>query len=240
MIIEVCANSFESALNATKAGADRIELCTELAVGGLTPSHGLLQKVIEELSVNVNVLIRPRSGDFTFSDAEFDVMKRDVLFCKEMGCNGIVSGVLNKDNTVDIERTKELVEIAKPLSFTFHRAFDWVVHPQRAIEELIQIGVSRILTSGQEPSAVNGIELLIVLKNVVDDKITIMPGGGINKNNILQFKNAGFKEIHFSATKLHKTIEAPKVSMNSKRFFDETQIAISELEKINDLITLIN
>lgn len=239
MIIEVCANSFQSALNATKAGADRIELCAELAVGGITPSHGLIQKVVEELSIKVNVLIRPRSGDFTFSDAEFDVMKRDVLYCKEMGCNGIVSGVLNKDNTIDIERTKELVEVAKPLSFTFHRAFDWVVHPQRAIEELIQLGVSRVLTSGQEPSAINGIELLTALKNKVGDKIIIMPGGGINKNNILQFKNAGFKEIHFSATKLHKTIEAPKVSMNSKRFFDETQIAISELEKINDLITLV-
>ena len=160
MIIEVCANSFESALNAQKAGADRIELCVELAVGGLTPSHGLLQKVIEELSIDVNVLIRPRSGDFTFTDAEFDVMKRDILFCKEMGCSGIVSGVLTKDNSIDIERTAALVALAKPLSFTFHRAFDWVVHPKKAIEELVQIGVHRLLTSGQESSAINGIQLL--------------------------------------------------------------------------------
>ena len=132
MIIEVCTNSYESALNAQKAGADRIELCSELAVGGITPSHGLIQKVIEDLSININVLIRPRSGDFTFSTTEFEVIKKDIQWCKELGCNGIVSGVLNADNTVDIKRTKELVDLAKPLSFSFHRAFDWVKDPLTA------------------------------------------------------------------------------------------------------------
>ncbi len=243
MIVEVCANSFESALNAEKAGADRIELCAELAVGGITPSHGLLQKVIDELSIPVNVLIRPRGGDFTYTDVEFDIMKRDIAFCKDTGCNGIVAGILSRnfgnDHTIDIERTKALVEIAKPLSFTFHRAFDWVANPKKAIEQLATIGVETILTSGQESTAEKGIELLTALKGSGADNIVIMPGGGIHKKNILQFKNADFKAIHFSATTLHKTIERPKVSMNSLRFFDETQLAISDIEKITDLIALV-
>ncbi len=243
MIVEVCANSFESALNAEAAGADRLELCTELAVGGMTPSHGLLQKVIDELSIPVNVLIRPRGGDFTYTDAEFDVMKRDIQFCKDIGCNGIVAGILSrnigKDHTIDIERTKVLVELAKPLSFTFHRAFDWVANPQKALEQLATIGVDSILTSGQESTAEKGIELLTALKGSAADSILIMPGGGIHKKNILQFKSADFKAIHFSATNLHKTMTEPKVSMYSHRFFKETQLAVSNIEKISDLIALV-
>ncbi len=239
MIIEVCANSYESALNAQKAGADRIELCSELVVGGITPSHGLIQKVLEELSLKVNILIRPRSGDFTFSKAEFDIMKRDILLCKKLGCNGIVSGVLNVDNTIDIIRTKELVELARPLSFTFHRAFDWVKNPIVEIEKLIEIGVDRILTSGQQNAAIEGIHLLMELQNHTNNKLVILPGGGINSSNALEFKKAGFKEIHFSATKLHKTIDIPQVSMNSSHFFDETKLAISDISTISKIIDLV-
>lgn len=238
MLVEVCTNSFESAFNAENAGADRIELCTELAVGGITPSHGLIQKSSEELSIAINVLIRPRGGDFSYSQSEFDIMKRDIRFCKDLGCNGVVSGVLNKDHTVDIERTKQLVELAKPLSFTFHRAFDWVKDPHEAVEQLSAIGVNTLLTSGQEPTAEKGLELLKALHNV-SDSLVIMPGGGINQNNILHFKKAGFYAIHFSATSLHKTLENPKVSMNSQRLFDETQIAISDQNKIRALVTLV-
>lgn len=239
MLVEVCANSFESALNAEKAGADRIELCSELAVGGITPSHGLLQKTTEELSIAINVLIRPRGGDFNYSDAEFDIMKRDIVFCKEIGCKGIVSGVLDKDQTIDLERTRQLVEIAKPLSFTFHRAFDWVKDPIEAISQLSAIGVTTILTSGQESSAEIGFPLLTILKDLEIDNLTIMPGGGIHQKNILNFKNAGFKAIHFSATTLHNTIDRPKVAMHSHRFFDETQVAVADIEKISDLIALV-
>jgi len=129
MIVEVCANSLESALNAQKAGADRIELCAELAVGGLTPSFGLLQLVREHISIPVNILIRPRSGDFTYSHLEFEIMKKDIALCRELGFDGIVSGVLSKDFNLDYERTKELIEVSGPLQFTFHRAFDWVRDP---------------------------------------------------------------------------------------------------------------
>jgi len=235
----VCANSYESALNAQKAGADRIELCSELAVGGITPSHGMIQKVLEELSIKVNVLIRPRSGDFTFSKTEFDIMKRDILFCKKLGCNGIVSGVLNSDKTVDVKRTKELVELAKPLSFTFHRAFDWVKSPLTEIEKLIEIEVDRILTSGQENAAIKGIQLLTKLQNIANGKLVILPGGGINSSNALEFKKGGFKEIHFSATKHYKTIDVPPVNMNSSHFFDETKLAISDESTISKIIDLV-
>lgn len=239
MKVEICANSYESAVNAEKAGADRIELCSELAVGGITPSYGLIKKVIEDISIPVNVLIRPRSGDFSYSDADFDIMKRDILFCKEQGCNGIVSGVLKIDNTIDVPRTKELIEFSKPLSFTFHRAFDWVENPQKAIETLVDLGVQRVLTSGQEISAVGGLILLKKLHQQSGDRLIILPVGGINKEDVLQFKSAGFKEVHFSATKLHRTLNAVKVSMQNDRFFDETQIVISDFEKIKKIINLV-
>jgi len=239
MKIEICANSYQSAQNAAKAGVDRIELCTELAVGGLTPSFGLLKKVKKEIKISVNVLIRPRSGNFTYSDAEFDIMKQNILFCKELECDGIVSGILNSDNTVDVSRTKELIELAKPLSFTFHRAFDWAIDAFIALEQLIDLGVDRILSSGQETSAEKGIDLLEKLQEKAGDKLIILPGGGINSDNILKFKNIGFKEVHFSATKLSKTIDLPKVSMNSHRFFDETQLAVSDLNKIKKMLNLV-
>jgi len=239
MIIEVCANSYKSASNALRAGADRIELCSELAVGGITPSHGLIQKVVEELAIKVNVLVRPRSGDFTFSDEEFDVMKRDIAFCRRIGCNGIVSGVLTKDRKIDVVRTKELINAAAPLSFTFHRAFDWVLHPEKAMQDLIELGVDRILTSGQASNALQGIILLKNLQSLADNQLLLMPGGGVNEKNIVQFKEEGFKEIHFSATTLQQTIEVPEVKMNSARFFNETEITISDFRKIKRLISLV-
>ncbi|MDY7396034.1 copper homeostasis protein CutC [Aureibaculum sp. 2210JD6-5] len=239
MQIEICANGYQSALNAQEAGADRIELCSELAVGGITPSYGLIKKVKQDLKIPVHVLIRPRSGNFTYSDAEFEIMKQDIELCKNLGCEGVVSGVLNADNTINIKRNRELVELAKPMSFTFHRAFDWVENPLDGLEHLIEIRVDRILTSGQENESINGITLLKKLKDKANHKIEIMPGGGINLDNILDFKNAGFKEVHFSATTLHQVQNKVKVSMNSKRFFDETLLAISDVEKIKKNINLI-
>lgn len=239
MLIEICANSYESAAIAQKAGAHRIELCSELAVGGLTPSHGLLQKVIEEISIETYVLIRPRSGDFTYTNEEFDIMKKDIAYCKQLGCGGIVSGVLNSDHTIDIERTKELVELAHPLSFTFHRAFDWVINQVEALDHLCDLGVSRILTSGQQTTALKGLDHLKKLQLHAKQTCLILPGGGINKSNAMQFKNAGFNELHLSATQLHTTIDKPAVSMNSERFFDETQRATSDLETIKTILDLV-
>ncbi len=239
MNIEICANSYQSAINAQEAGANRIELCAELAVGGITPSYGFLKKVLQDVQIPVHVLIRPRSGDFTYSDTEFSSMKEDILLCKKLGCKGIVSGVLNIDNSIDIARTKELIELSKPLSFTFHRAFDWLKNPIEALQKLEKIGVDRILTSGQKPTAKEGINLLIELQKAATS-CKILPGGGINENNINLFQEAGFSEIHFSATSLYKTIEKPKVSMNSQSHFDETLLAISNIQKIKNCIDLLS
>ena len=196
MIIEVCADSYEYAEKAEKAGADRIELCKHLHLDGLTPNYKTAKKTIENLNIPVFVLIRPRHDDFNYSEKEFELMKADIVKFKEMGCKGIVSGILNNDNTIDIKRTNELVNLSRPLEFTFHRAFDVVTDPLKELEKLIQLGVERVLTSGQKQKAVKGIELLKELKKNAKDKIIIMPGSGINKLNIMNFRS--FNEIHGS------------------------------------------
>lgn len=200
MKLEVCANSYQSAKNAQQAGAHRIELCQELSVGGITPSFGLIKQVIKDLSIKTFVLIRPRSGNFVYSKDEFQIMKNDIQTCKDLSCHGFVSGVLKPDKTVDIERTKELIEISKPLSFTFHRAFDEVINPKEALAQLIDLGVERVLSSGQKSSAEQGIDLLKELNKLANGRITILAGGGINPKNASKFKQAGLDEIHASAS----------------------------------------
>ena len=199
MIIEACAESYEYALKAEKAGADRIELCKDLHLDRLTPDYESAKKTIDTLNIPVFILIRPRKGDFMYSDEEFELMKRDIVKFKKMGCKGIVSGVLNDDNTIDIKKTKELVELSRPLEFTFHRAFDKVKNPLNEIENLIELGIDRVLTSGQKDKAIEGLELLKEFKNISKNKIKIMPGSGINKSNIVNFKS--FDEIHGSFKK---------------------------------------
>ena len=196
MIIEVCAESYEYAEKAQKAGADRVELCKHLHLDGLTPNYKTAKKTIDNLNIPVFVLIRPRHGDFNYSEKEFELIKTDIIKFKEMGCKGIVSGILKNDNTIDIKRTNELVNLSRPLEFTFHRAFDVVTDPLKELEKLIQLGVERVLTSGQKQKADKGIELLKELKKNAKDKIIIMPGSGINKLNIMNFRS--FNEIHGS------------------------------------------
>ena len=196
MIIEVCAESYEYALKAEKAGADRIELCKDLHLDGLTPDYESAKRTIDTLEIPVFILIRPREGNFIYSNEEFELMKSDIIKFKEMGCKGIVSGVLNSDNSIDIKKTKELVELSRPLEFTFHRAFDKVNNPLYEIENLIGLGIDRVLTSGQKEKAIDGLVLLKQLKSISNNRIKIMPGSGINKSNIVNFVN--FEEIHGS------------------------------------------
>ena len=198
MIVEVCANSYESAINAELGGANRIELCKDLHLDGLTPDYDAAKKTIDKLNIPVFVLIRPREGDFNYSNEEFELMKTDIVKFKEMGCKGIVSGVLNNDNTINLERTKELVELTRPLEFTFHRAFDKIIDPIKGLEELIEIGVDRVLTSGQEDSAIKGIKLIEKLIEIAANRITIMPGSGVKSHNIKEFTAIGTNEIHGS------------------------------------------
>jgi copper homeostasis protein len=216
MFLEICANSYQSAINAQEAGAHRVELCQELSVGGITPSYGLIKQVIAHLKIPVFVLIRPRSGDFNYSDAEFEIIKKDIEISKELGCKGIVSGILHKDRTIDVERTKVLVERSKPLDFTFHRAFDEVVNPLEALDQLIDLGVNRILSSGQQPTAEEGLELLKQLHFNAKGRLAIMAGAGINASNAQKFKTIGLKEIHASASK--------KIARQYQSMFENAQM----------------
>ena len=228
MILEICANSYQSAVNAEIASAHRIELCSEISVGGITPSLGLLKKVLQSLTIPVHVLIRPRSGNFTYSDKEFEIMKENIRLCKDLGCAGIVSGVLHEDNTIDIKRTKELIELSKPMSFTFHRAFDVVSKPKEALLQLIALGVHRLLTSGQEEKAEDGIDLLLELQKLAKNKLTILPGSGINSENCIHFKNNGFTEIHSSASKI--------ISNRTHSFFGNTPQSVSDIDRIKNIL----
>lgn len=240
MILEICASNYQSAINAQAAGANRIELCSELAVGGITPSYGLIKQVMKALSIPVFVLIRPRSGNFTYSEADFEIMKQDIQNCKELGCHGIVSGILNVDNTIDIERTKKLIALTKPMTFTFHRAFDWTPNPFEALHTLKELKVDRVLTSGQSSSAENGIVMLNQLKKIADGKPIILPGSGVNPSTILIFKHAGFAEVHSSAVifpQVHATIS---VSMNTPKFLNDDQEMTSNKELITAMLELIN
>ncbi|CAL2083792.1 Copper homeostasis protein CutC [Tenacibaculum sp. 190524A05c] len=231
MKLEICANSYQSALNAEQADTHRIELCSELNSGGITPSYGLIQKVISELSIETFVLIRPRSGNFVYSEAEFDIMKQDIIKCKSLGVNGIVSGVLMTNNTIDIERTKELISLAYPLPFTFHRAFDLVTNPIEGIQQLIDLKVNRVLTSGQKNKALEGMMLLKDLKEKFNNQIIILPGSGINSKNVGDFKKAGFTEVHASAS---ITIQE-STALN----FDEIPQTVSDSEEIKRILNVI-
>jgi copper homeostasis protein len=231
MILEICANSYQSAVNANIAGAHRIELCSEISVGGTTPSYGLLKKVMTDIDIPVHVLIRPRSGNFTYSGKEFYIMKENIRLCKDLGCAGIVAGVLHEDNTIDIKRTSELIELSKPMSFTFHRAFDVVLHPREALFQLLNLGVNRLLTSGQQEKAESGIDLLIELQKLAKNKLTILPGSGINSENCIHFKNSGFSEIHSSASKI--------ISSKTHPYFGNTPQTVSDIDRIKSILDTI-
>ena len=235
MLVEVCANSFESALNAESAGADRIELCSELGVGGVTPSVGLITLVKKELNIPVHVLIRPRGGHFTYSDTEFDVMKADILACKELGVEGIVSGILMDDFSVDVKRTQALVDLAKPMHFTFHRAFDWVAEPLEAIKPLEDLGVQTILTSGGEASAEKGINHLDAWQK--QTSLTIMAGGGVSPKNASRFKDIGLRAIHCSGTSFINGLKLEgRISMNSAKHLIEDEVAVSNVDTLVSIV----
>ena len=236
MLVEVCANSLESALVAQEAGADRIELCTELGVGGITPSYGLIQMVRERLDIPVHVLIRPRSGHFTYSDLEFEVMLKDIAFCVENGVDGIVSGVLLADCNLDVERTKALIEASRPLKFTFHRAFDWVPNPKETLQQLEVLGADYILTSGLQTSAEKGLDLLQEL-NRVSEKTIVMAGGGVRLDNCEKFKVVGLRAIHLSGTSFGNEVPiSEKISMNSATHLREDEIAVTNLDKVRQIV----
>ena len=197
--IEVCVDSVQSAINAETGGANRVELCDNLFEGGTTPSAGTINQTRKHLNIDLNVIIRPRGGDFLYSSDEFELMKYDIQVAKDLGADGIVIGILKPDGSVDMDRTGELVDLAKPLSVTFHRAFDMVSNPFLALEDIIELKIDRILTSGLEVSAYEGVDTIKQLVQKANDQIIIMPGGGINERNIKKIVNeTGVKECHVS------------------------------------------
>jgi copper homeostasis protein len=198
--LEVIAFNIESCILAEANGVSRIELCDNQADGGTTPSYGFIKAARAILSIELYPIIRPRGGDFLYSDAEFDIIKSDVLLCKELGCDGVVIGLLNADGTVDKERTKILTTIAYPMGVTFHRAFDRTNDMFKALEDIIECGCERILTSGQKPTAYDGMDNIKALVQKADDRIIIMPGSGLNAKNIIEIaKQTGATEFHSSA-----------------------------------------
>ena len=182
-LIEICLENAESVIASEKGGADRVELCSALFEGGLSPTLGMLKTAVKHAQIPLSVMVRPRGGDFCYSDIEFEAMKEDVKLFRENGASSIVFGILNPDGTVDKRRSEEIIDLARPLPVTFHRAFDMTRDPFEALETLISLGVDRILTSGQEATVYEGMDLLENLIREAGDRTIIMPGCGINERN---------------------------------------------------------
>ena len=205
-VLEIATSDFETTKSAVKGGADRIELCANLNEGGTTPCYGTIYQCRERFDVLLYPIIRPRGGDFLYTDDEYEIMLHDVKLCKQLGCDGIVIGLLNKDGAIDKKRTAALIEIAYPMGVTFHRAFDRCRNPFEAMEQLIEIGCERILTSGQQPTVNEGMELITELNKMADHRIIIMPGSGVRLGNIkLLAEKTGCKEFHSSLRSRTKT-----------------------------------
>ncbi|NIG53514.1 copper homeostasis protein CutC [Chitinophaga sp. Cy-1792] len=200
LTLEICAGSVASCIAAEQGGAHRIELCDNLLEGGTTPSYGTIALAREKVNIDIYPIIRPRGGDFLYSDLEFETMKRDVVMAKQLGCNGVVIGILTADGRVDKQRCKLLVDLAWPMGVTFHRAFDMTDNPFEALEDIIAIGCERILTSGCRNTAVEGASLLKDLVIRANDRIAIMAGSGVRSTNIADLvKTTDVTEFHTSA-----------------------------------------
>jgi copper homeostasis protein len=202
-ILETIAFNIDSCTKAAAAGAHRIELCDNPGEGGTTPSYGFIKAAREKLSTQLYPIIRPRGGDFLYSPDEFEIIKADVKICKDFGCDGVVIGMLNEDATVDKIRCSQLVNLAYPMGVTFHRAFDRVTHMEQALEDVIEIGCERILTSGLYPTATEGASNLKKLITQTNERIIIMPGSGVRASNIAEIAmHTGAIEFHSSARKM--------------------------------------
>jgi copper homeostasis protein len=199
-VLEIAANSLASALAAQEGGADRIELCAALEVGGLTPSYAQIALTRERVRIPVYALIRPRTGDFVYSDSEFETMQRDIETCVSLGCDGVVIGALVENGAVDATRCRALIAAGGRLGVTFHRAFDMSHDPQRALEDIIALGCERVLTSGAQPAAPAGAARIRLLVEQAAGRIVVMPGAGVTAENIVALRAlTGAREFHASA-----------------------------------------
>jgi copper homeostasis protein len=236
MKLEIIGFNIESCIDAQDAGANRIELCDNPSEGGTTPSYGFIKAAREKVSVDLYVMIRPRGGDFLYSDDEFRIMKQDIGICKQIECDGIVLGMLTPDGNVDKQRCRQLIEHAYPLGVTFHRAFDRTKDPLQAMEDVVEMGCERILTSGLRTKAIDGIELIKQLILRADDRIIIMPGSGVNADNILQLaESTGAVEFHSSGSMFVDS----KMSYENELMNEKTQRIVVNKEEVRKMSTLL-
>ena len=233
-ILEICCYNLESAVIAAEAGADRVELCADPASGGTTPGIGLIKSVRKKIRIELYPIIRIRGGDFLFSDEEFEVMIHEVEACKLAGCEGVVIGMLLPDGRVDKISTSRLIEKAYPMGVCFHRAFDWTRNPFEALEDVVEVGCERILTSGQQPTAILGAPLIKDLIVHAAGRIQIMPGSGIRAGNIVDLKNeTGATVFHSSARTLRKSsMEYIQPFMN-----EEQTVVMADRHEIEEMIS---
>ena len=243
-MIEVCVANIQSAIAAQEGGAKRVELCDNLYEGGTTPSYATIKLARNKLDIGLNVMIRPRGSDFCYSDLEFEMMKEDIRICKDLGADGVVFGILSTDGNVDIKRTKQLVELARPMSVTFHRAFDATVDPFQALEDIIDLGIHRILTAGQKNTVPEGLDLIKKLIEKAANRIIIMPGSGINEKNIKEIRDlTGAKEFHLTG---RKTVQSKMEYRKQGIYFGgliqipEYEINITDTDKIIKIVNLVN
>jgi len=226
-IIEIATTDYMSAASAVKGGADRIELCSALSEGGLTPSYGLILQCCNDFNIPLFPIIRPRGGDFLYTEKEFDIIKKDVLLCKQTGCDGIVTGFLLRDGNIDKNRISVITELAYPMQVTFHRAFDRCLDPFKGLEDIIQAGCKRILTSAQKVKVIEGTKLIKQLTEVSNGRIIIMPGSGVRKENIKELaEKTGATEFHSSLSSFSK----------SKMDFIHPEFAESENDYLNNAV----
>jgi copper homeostasis protein len=231
MVVEICVDSVESAIAAQQGGADRIELCSDLFEGGITPSLGLIGATREALTIPIFVMIRPRAGDFYYSASEFAVMKKDIVAAKAQGADGVVLGILTQNGAVDLERTRELVQLAGPMQVTFHRAFDRAPHMAEALEHVIASGAARILTSGGAQTAAQGAAIIARIVEQAHDRVAIMVGGSIRKENIAEIAHrTRAKEFHAA---LRTKLPSPVVRHNPELYLGEMGIDEFALYAVN-------
>lgn len=219
--IEICVDSLASAAAAEEGGAQRVELCAGLSEGGVTPSAGLIESVRRKICIGLNIMIRPRGGDFCYSDEEFDAMRHDIVFAKQLAADGVVFGILTPAGEIDVDRTRELVALARPLSVTFHRAFDVSADLFRALEDVCQTGADRILASGGAHTAADSMPTLASLVKAARGRISIMACGGIRANNAAGIiEQTGVKEIHSALSRPVPNAASPKPQIALGATFD--------------------
>jgi copper homeostasis protein len=237
--IEVCAFSLESCLAAEKGGANRIELCGSMYEGGTTPSAGLIQIAKQRVSIEIHAMIRPRGGDFCYSDDEISVMQADIRMAKQLGCEGIVLGILQPNGQVNIIQTKALVALAKPMQVTFHRAIDMTPDYLEALENIIETGCNRILTSGQKNTAMEGIENIEKLVKQANSRIEIMAGSGVNADNAQTLIHTDVNALHLTGKSIRDSemvYRKAGIAMGGLSEVPEYEIVYSDSEKIRTVV----